>query len=85
MLKLIDPPAVSELQFGNQPEDPQKRHVLFRFEFFPHCFIGSHPRLDQTFPVFAALLRQFPRWTPKTGHRWTPEKRPTEWLIQDID
>ena len=19
-----------------------------------------------------------PRWTPKTGHRWTPEKRPTE-------
>jgi bifunctional non-homologous end joining protein LigD len=18
-----------------------------------------------------------PRWTPKTGHRWTPEKRPT--------
>ena len=22
-------------------------------------------------------LRDIPRWTPKTGHRWTPEKRPT--------
>jgi hypothetical protein len=26
-----------------------------------------------------------PRGTPKTGHRWTPENRPTRWLSQGID
>ena len=26
-----------------------------------------------------------PRGTPKTGHAWTPENRPTRWLNQDIE
>jgi MFS transporter, AAHS family, 3-hydroxyphenylpropionic acid transporter len=27
--------------------------------------------------ALASLIAAGPRWTPKTGHRWTPEKRPT--------
>src|SRR3989442_13896245 len=29
---------------------------------------------EGTTPFF--LLTSIPRWTPKTGHTWTPEKRP---------
>ena len=27
-------------------------------------------------PAFSVIGQLRPRWTPKTGHRWTPENRP---------
>ena len=29
-------------------------------------------------PAAGFVPAKKPRWTPKTGHRWTPEKRPTK-------
>src|ERR1700686_2235695 len=31
------------------------------------------------------LLDAFPRWTPKTGHPWTPQNRPPRVGVRDVD
>jgi hypothetical protein len=48
---------------------------------------GSDGRtLDSLKEATKGLLEGLePRGTPKTGHRWTPEKRPTGQMIQAID
>src|ERR1700738_602040 len=31
------------------------------------------------------LLDAFPRWTPKTGHPWTPQNQPPRVGVRDVD
>jgi methylase of polypeptide subunit release factors len=42
------------------------------FRTIPEEVIAQH-----TLVAFNPPQLPSPRWTPKTGHRWTPEKRPT--------
>jgi len=41
-----------------------------------HWQIGHHVRTRVLEGQRAAYGAQIPRWTPKSGHQWTPENRP---------
>ena len=78
-----DLPAV----LGNAP---QVRQVLMNLIINASEAIGTQ---DGSITVRTTRVRvgknpdpeSTPRWTPKSGHTWTPENRPTEELTQDID
>ena len=51
--------------------------------FTPEQIVGKLRQIEVL--VSQSKTVRLPRRTPKTGHRWTPEKRPTRLLVQDID